>query len=489
MKHLRYPTVDLFLYDLSNGFGSDNAKVEQSFARFWQRIDRNLSPKELENRKAVEKTFASYVELLGDQRLERFKHPWDGYYYPVKLGDTYALQVDCAGKTQDQDWDRLPLEEQLRQTKTIILDHINDTPGGIGEDWLIWGQRIDPIASQNEAEVLKEYCQLAEACYGAIAIVQKPNWRNELKGHGTFRGTFLFELERPDYIPDGVNRSAHTLICLFPPDQTEGDIQQAIGQLYRSLIRLFHYRNKVLWAYEQSRQIKEALKTASKTIQKLTQSLAEHITTSKLDLERLQRDLADALSISHYYETNLGYLKEQAATIEINTENYKKRVQEIQKLGAKADRPTDLEFLERFGTFAEESYLAQIETDYQSLSAGLQPLENFIKTVQGITELERTKNDRAFNQTVAIATVEITRTVAIATVGVSTASLAASLFSNQADTLVKTFLPVPDKQPMPSLNAWLNFWLPFALSVAIGLMGAGITWVLLKQLFKVKPKP
>ena len=40
-------------------------------------------------------------------------------------------------------------------------------------------------------------------------------------------------------------------------------MQVSIGKLYRHLIRLFLYRSKVLWLYEESRLLKGFLKEAS----------------------------------------------------------------------------------------------------------------------------------------------------------------------------------------------------------------------------------
>ena len=129
---------------------------------------------------------------------------------------------------------------------------------------------------------------------------------------------------------------------------------------------------------------------------------------------------------------------------------------------------SDFAFLEKFGELAASRYLTQIKSDCQSLNAGLKPLENFIKTVEGIIEIEKTKNERTLN-----------RTVAIASVGISTATLAASTFTNSAQGIVDGFLPVPPSQPRPTLNLWVSSGLAFLLSLGIGLIGAGITWIAL----------
>jgi hypothetical protein len=455
---LIYPTVDLFLYDLRDSLGYSSDQINQNRRRFWQRIYNNsLNEQKLDDLKAEEETFSSYIELLGKNKIERFKYPLDGYYYPVKLGDTYAVQIDCAGKENDPDWEQLSQPEQLRLLKEIIIDHTRQLPAEMGESWLVWGKLATPNQDPEAT---------AQECYSALQIVSKPKWQDDCKGRGMFQGAALFELERPDVTPDGFNRNHHILICLFPHDKTDTELKKIIGKLYPNLIRLFHYRNKILWFYEQSRQRKNTLKDGSGIVQKIVDSLPQRLSHSPLNLNQLQQDLARALSISHQYETELGYLQEQGSTIELNAKNYKKRVQTLAQL----DPNSDLSFLERICEFAAEKHLSHIQTDYQILSAGLKPLETFIKTIGGIIEIEKTKNERTLNQTVAIASV-----------GISTASLAASALTEQAEGMVKGILPVPPNQSTPALNYWVSFSLTFFLSVFIGIVSATITWWALRK--------
>ncbi|NET61166.1 MAG: hypothetical protein F6K47_35070, partial [Symploca sp. SIO2E6] len=378
-------------------------------------------------------------------------HPLDGYYYPVKLGDTYALQIDCAGKENDPDWEQLSLQEQLQEIKQVVLKHTQDLSGEIGENWLVWGKLVSP---NQDPEAI------AQVCYEALEIVDQPEWKRDHKGKGTWHGATLFELERPDMTLDGLHCNHQVIICLFPHDKTDEELQKILGKLYRDLLQLFHYRNKILWVYEQTRQLKEALKDSSRAIQKIVDSLPQRLTSSTLNLQQLQQDLANALSVYHYYQTNLGYLQEHYATVKINTENYQRRTQAI----AQRDPNSNLEFLIKFSRFATEKYLTQIKSNYQGLSAGVKPLENFIKTVEGIINIEKTKNERTLN-----------KTLAIASVGIGSASVTAATISEQAEGMVKTILPVPVNQQTPLINYWTSFGLALIMSLSIGLFGAIIT--------------
>ncbi|MGB7248897.1 MAG: hypothetical protein WBC73_08155, partial [Phormidesmis sp.] len=93
-----------------------------------------------------------------------------------------------------------------------------------------------------------------------------------------------------------------------------------------------------------------------------------------------------------------------------------------------------------------------------------------IQTVQGIIEIERTQNERVLN-----------RTVAIAGVGISAASLAASSIGDRADSLVQAWHPAPTDQPAPVANLLLSATLILTVSLAVGILAAWITAVLIDR--------
>ena len=94
---LIYPTIDLFLYDIAEGLGLVDNNIAQSRKNFWQRVyGDELSNAQLETFSQTELELSDYIELLGAKRYEAFEGTLDGYYYPVKLGNTYALQVNCS---------------------------------------------------------------------------------------------------------------------------------------------------------------------------------------------------------------------------------------------------------------------------------------------------------------------------------------------------------------------------------------------------------
>lgn len=466
---LQYLSLDLFLYDLCDSLGTSTEQREPIQLNFWQRIYGDAAVAKLPQLQAAEQNFSGYIELLGDQQVESFAPPDLGYYYPVKVGDTYALQIDYGGAVSN--WGKPLNFDVFPHFKQQIL-HQQKQAAKLGQNWLISGQPTDPQQTS---------VAIAEACYQALSLSPEANWQRDLKKKGSIDGIMLFELERLDTIPDGNNSSDHVLICLFPLEFTKAEIDAFLEQFYRDFLRLCLYRNKILWVYEQSRQLKTVLKDMTVTIQQLDANLYSQIRSNTINLHQLQTTLADSLAISSKYETYLGYLQEQISTIETNLANYQIRVKSFKNRHPNSD----LAFLDRLANFATEVCLPQIKTESLAFTAGLKPLESLIKTVQGITEIEKTKNDRHFNQTIAIATV-----------GVSAASLFASTASNQSTAIVQSLLPTPPNQPTPTLNVWMSVLLPFSLSAAVGLFGAGVTaWLLNRSKTKtlnrrshVKPK-
>jgi ethanolamine utilization cobalamin adenosyltransferase len=98
-------------------------------------------------------------------------------------------------------------------------------------------------------------------------------------------------------------------------------------------------------------------------------------------LKKKRELLDDAQDILSRYGIELRYLDIQKHTIEINLQNYQKRLGKIrndaqkeacrQPALAEKDFPTDLKFLETFSKEMGESYLMLVQKDYDNLSPGL----------------------------------------------------------------------------------------------------------------------
>ena len=289
---LIYPTVDLFVYDLADGIGQNENEISQNRKQFWKKIyGDQISASQLEKLKQAEAGTGDYIKLLGDPPEVKFESSLDGYAYPVKIGDTYAAQFDLSGKIEPDDKKYAPEEiDRLGWQKEKITSRVNP-PATIGQSWLVWGQ-----LTANDQDAL----ETAKNCYTKLNLFSNAKWDRDLKADGKFLGADFYELWRPPGDRGNIGDNYHVLICLFPykNGQSIDDINKTIDKLYVHLMQLFLFRNKMIWAYTQSRQVKGRLKESSGEIQQLVNQLIARVNAPKVDLKELQKDLVDFLTIS-----------------------------------------------------------------------------------------------------------------------------------------------------------------------------------------------
>ncbi|MEG3849778.1 hypothetical protein QT971_21660 [Microcoleus sp. herbarium19] len=442
---LIYPTVDLFVYDLADGIGQNEDKISQNRAQFWQKIP---GDKDLEQLKQAETETAEYIELLGDKKFAAFESPLDGYAYPVKIGDTYAAQFDLSGKIEpDEDKKFAPKEiDCLEWLKQQVISRVNP-PATIGQSWLVWGQLT--ADDQDSLETAKN-------CYSKLNIFPNAKWDRDLKSTKKFLNADFYELWLPPGDRGNIGQNHHVLICLFPYNNGKPirEINPTVAKLYVHLLRLFAFRNKVIWAYTQSRQLKADLKDATRTIQRIVTELPQQVNAPKVDLKELQQSLVNSLTIFSVYANYISRLEEQENTIKTNLKNYKRRLETIGKeMGSDAEA---FKFMASFSDFAKEKYVWQVAADNRSLTAGLRLLENAIQTIEGIIEIERAKGDRALNVTIGVVGV-----------GIGISGVYASTYASQIES------PASPQKSM-DVNA------VFGLSIGWGIVAGAIVFALIK---------
>ncbi|MDY6805949.1 MAG: hypothetical protein SXA11_19390, partial [Cyanobacteriota bacterium] len=268
----------------------------------------------------------------------------------------------------------------LRQIDSELDKQINQ-----GESWFVWGQLCDDRSN---------FIQVAQECYQQLNpdSPEKPNFTEV----GEFEGAKVFEYWN---IPtnwgqkwdDFARESYGLIVCLFPASENPEQIEvnrQKIQKIYFDLARLFCYRHKVILAYWQSRQLKKELKLQSKEIKKLVgegNNICQQIKEKKpLQLGELQLTLTEILPLVSSYADRLFLLENQAKTVAVNLENYRRRLASMEE-----NSNCNLEGWKEFINFAAEKYQQQIESDCINLSPELKVLENSIATMRGIIDIER----------------------------------------------------------------------------------------------------
>ena len=434
MDKLIYPTVNLFLYDLRDGMGQSSEQIYENRLNFWRKsrpeIDRSYkriqeihkqkqeNPQPLSDRTLLEvenlntkiqdilqplakdeNSEAESVELDYQPFAENYL---DGSYFALQLGDIYCLQVDASDVTNAQEpakrTDTPRSLDQISALKKLVFSKVNhhsqakkfdsDKIATLGQTWLVWGQAT---AGNTTDDALKA---IAEKCFSKI--IPNENWQSNFTEIGELIGAKVFEysqISAEDY---------HLIILLFPGDRTPtNDLRKRIADITFDLIKLCAYRHKIIWSYWNSRKLKTKLKENSQEITTLRQQI-ENYRQNTFDLSKLEETLKKSWLLLAEYTTSLTKLNSQGHTIAINLGNYEKRLATIEKK-ALPNQPVKLSTCQNFVTTAKERYLQQVQMDHISLSGGLTILENLIRTLDTLVNIERTKVESGRNNTIAIA--------------------------------------------------------------------------------------
>lgn len=457
-----YPTIDLFSYELAEGLRQRDEEIDPNRKNFWRKIHgKDPTAVQLEDAIKIESEVSTYIELLGTEKKKCLADPLDGFYYPVKLGDTYALQIDCSSNLEDPALEYAPRDiKNFSQIQQNIINlphqsknsHCESIPFNyVGQTWFVWAK----LASANQSPLTT-----AKQIYAQLQIFEHPNWEKDLKTEiktteAKLLGANCFELWQLPSDVDDLSQSKHLFICLFPNelDIATKEFNTYIANLYPRLMRLFLHRNKIIWAYTLSRRAKNNLRKYAKDIKIfLSNDSLNNNKKRKTDLVELQQYLKSTLTLMTTYAEELIYLEDQKNTIETNLKNYQKQLRQFEDPQQDIDQP----FLEKFAEIVTDKYLTQITADLSSLSPAQKSLENSVRNIEGIINIEQAKSDRNLNQTIFI-------------VGTSlgTSQVAASIIVAQfpANTDIKDL----NYQP-------LNYIWVFVFSILIGMSFGGFLW-------------
>lgn len=391
MTDIIYPTLDLFLYDLRKGLGETQEELNLSQAFFNKKIPVVSSPDLF----ALDTFFeVEYLELLSKVAVSvnciKDNLSLQGYYYPVRLGDTYGLLLDSSvdDKTVPQ-----PVTN-FATLKAEIEERLNGETATLGQTWMISGWL--PNAAEKSPE------DIAKACYKTLMPLG--NWQRDLQGSGTFLGATIFELfqyrsllKESPLTPTSiqtVQENLHVIIAIYPNESAA----EKAAEFYSDWMRLFSYRHKILWAYGQSRVLKQSIKNYYSAVEEQLEN-TEQKNSKQLDFSKAQETLIEVQRALNHYTSDLKKLDFQASTIDINLGNYKKRVEKMQK---RAGEETDLNFLNDFTTTVTEKYQLQIHKDTENLDRALKLLNDTVAAVKIQVEIEKAKGDSNFQELITI---------------------------------------------------------------------------------------
>jgi hypothetical protein len=390
MHGIIYPTLDLFLYDLRNGLGDSQEEIHQNRAYFQKKLPETIHPFLFQSDTYFDD---EYSELLTKPNIKGFEsqgepYLFQGYYYPVRLSDAYGLLIDCSVNNQFQ----AQPTECFKDLKIEIEQRLNRQTGKIGQTWMISGWLPEERADSPE--------EIAKACYKAL--MPDSDWEQDLEGQGRFLEATIFELSRyrlvmqekttsPETI-ENIQQNNHVIIIIYP----NKEVAEQAARFYSEWLRLFCYRHKILWAYGQSRFLKQTIRNYFSAVEEDRQSINPNQTKYR-EFERFSKTLTRVQDTLNNYTIDLNKLTFQSGTIDINLGNYKKRLERIEKKSQ-----SNLKFLEDFAKLVEDKYQHQITKDSENLERGLKLLEDTTNAVRSRLEVAKAEHDRNFQDTVTV---------------------------------------------------------------------------------------
>lgn len=262
-----------------------------------------------------------------------------------------------------------------------------------------------------------------------------------------------------------VEGNIHVLIFIYPNKES----MENAAEFYDDWMRLFCYRNKILWAYSEIYCIKLKLKEGFRSIRETI-----NILNNNFDLQKLKLILESNIQTYYKYVINLNYLEIQRGTIEINLYNYQEHLkymdnyikENLTKFG-----DTDLKFFEDFSVIVQQKYLIQAKKDYENLTPAVNILENQLNSIRGIVEIEQAERDRRLETQ----NTNFQNKIAVVGVAVATASLSTSVISPFVKDIygLPSIKPLTYKQPFP--EPIFNMLLVLVLSTILGCIAGWIT--------------
>ena len=135
MNELFYPTVDLFIYDLKSPLNADLVEIDRNKRAFLARLPSDIKIQDYE--KEEEYLPLAKNPLTNDTiELKATSASLAGYYYPVRLNDTYGLQIDCS---VDNFTEPQVIDESFRSIAAEIKIAAQSKILTIGKTYLISG--------------------------------------------------------------------------------------------------------------------------------------------------------------------------------------------------------------------------------------------------------------------------------------------------------------------------------------------------------------
>jgi len=374
-----------------------------------------------------------------------------GFAVPIKRGDSYALWLNVGFP------DSFVEEVSPQWLSTFNPENLLGIVTGeefLGETILITAK----LPPQPQLPSLESLQSLADKCCNAL-LPEK--YRPPFNRAGELFGSPIFEY---GLIKQTANY--RHLLVWFPNSEASED---KLGTYQGEIVDLFYYRNKIIKAFHNSRQIHRILFDFYRQVEDNVNGLHQRIdeVDSALTTENLQEfkdELKKLLKTALTYTQGLTKLEDYGNTIAINLNNYAEKLDQIYaKLESDEE---ELSILNNFRRKTAPYMRSQIAGDLGDFRHGTGLIEQAIASIRGIVEIEQARSELAQKNRDD----RLESTIQAIGVGLAAGGIAASSGTDKLfETLRQNHVPAP-------LILWHPFVFSFVLSCAIALGSAAIVW-------------
>jgi len=419
MAGIYYPTLDLFYYYATSGFGVTETEVKH-LNTYWATLQSKND---------------------SDENPIRFheKGEFQGRFLRQNLKDSNCFHFDCS------------IDEKLTPHTPDVIPKLKAKieplpPESIlcfGFTWMIYGWVNNNDNDQNN----NDQTELARESYKQLVEKEWQHYRE-----GKLLGAKVIEAWRSPNEWDVPEASSHVFIMLYPDQITYNEASKKL--ITDDWRRILLCRHKISHAYQKSRDYKV---TISKSFNDALPALQKHISldskqNNSYKLDDMRKDLERNRIILSTYSVGLHLIRIHKESLDTNLDTYNLLVKQfIAKANGVSTSnnfgDNDLKFLEDFGTIAEIKYERQLEKDYATLAPGLAVLAGLTETIRGLVEVQQAEIDR-----------QQTTTIAIVGLGLAASSAVAGIVATQVYQPDNTPTSTPSPSPPTSWSLSNNIF-------------------------------
>ena len=374
-------TISFYFYHLCHTLTDAPEKLSVDADKLWENLassDANSLFPELKNldKSGWLTANSSAINLGSCETTEEWKI--EANILPFRLNDTYFADLTLSPKPSD--FYLQSSEVKQFPINALLPDKINPS---LGETVWIYG----------EVEKGDRYCQEIADEY-VRAITQDSNYAEPtLINSGKLFGSLLYEYEAD--LKQKLNiksKKCHFLVWI---NNSEANTIELASQAYEWLRDLLCCRHKILFVYQQAREMYRQGRKLYSELEKEIGHFSEEVSTPEGRLEYL-KDLLKNLPQNYLnYARCLRDLKAHQTTIETNTNNYQTCLNKIAEIGEIP--PSWQEFIPRC-----QLWQTQIKTDLNYLSPGQDLFEQVVNTARSIAEIDQAESDRSLERTIQL---------------------------------------------------------------------------------------